>query len=124
LSTKEIVLQANTYIDGILLAVPTANQEAYRQHAKAVAQLLKEHSATQVVECWGDDVPQGKLTSMPMAVQCKNDETVVFSWIAWPSREARDRGMQAFMDDPRMPGNMPFDGRRVIFGGFRPLVTA
>jgi len=73
------------------------------------------------VENWGDDVPAGKLTSFPMAVQCKEDETVVFSWITWPSREVRDVGMKKAMEDPRMvfdPNNMPFDGKRLIYGGF------
>ena len=117
-------MQANAYVDGILLAVPTANREAFRQHATEIARLFREHGALEVVECWGDDVPQGRLTSMPMAVQCKSDETVVFAWITWPSREVRDQGMQAVMDDPRSPRSMPFDGQRVIFGGFRTLVTA
>lgn len=117
-------MSPDTYVDGFLAAVPTGNKTRYREHARKAAQLFREHGATQIVECWGDDVPEGKLTSMPMAVQLKDDETVVFSWITWPSREARDRGMQAVMDDPRLPQDMPFDGRRMIFGGFRVLVNA
>ena len=73
------------YIDGFIIAVPTTNREAYRKHAEAAALIFKEHGALGVVECWGDDVPDGKLTSFPMAVKCKPDETVVFSWIAWRS---------------------------------------
>jgi uncharacterized protein YbaA (DUF1428 family) len=77
------------------------------------------------VECWGDDVPSGKKTSFPMAVQCKDDETVVFSWISWPSRAARDSGMEKVMQDSRMSNEsnpMPFDGSRLIFGGFQMVV--
>lgn len=112
-----------SYVDGYVLAVPTANKEAYKQLAESVAPVFLDHGALKVVECWGDDVPEGKLTSFPMAVQCKEDETVVFSWIIWPSKEARDEGMKKAMADERMDGsNMPFDGKRMIFGGFRVLV--
>ena len=117
-------MKPDAYVDGFLLAVPTANKELYRQHASDAAPLFKEHGALELIECWGDDVPEGKLTSMPMAVQCRDDETVVFSWIVWPSRAARDAGMKALMDDPRCPKEMPFDGKRMIFGGFRVLVSA
>jgi uncharacterized protein YbaA (DUF1428 family) len=115
------------YIDGFVAAVPTANRERYTSHAKAVAGVCKEHGALRVVECWGDDVPQGKVTSFPMAVQCKDDETVVFSWITWPSRAARDEGMKKVMADARMQPDknpMPFDGKRLIYGGFQILVEA
>lgn len=114
-----------SYIDGFIAAVPTANREKYRKHAEEAARVLKEHGATKVVECWGDDVPGGEVTSLPLAVQCQDDETVVFSWIQWPSREARDAGMSKAMSDPRMSPEvnpMPFDGKRAIFGGFVPLV--
>ncbi|HUQ50620.1 MAG TPA: DUF1428 domain-containing protein, partial [Gammaproteobacteria bacterium] len=80
------------YIDGFIAAVPTANREKYRQHAAEAAEVFKKFGALSVVECWGDDVPEGKLTSFPMAVQRKADETVVFSWITWPSRAVRDDG--------------------------------
>ncbi|HEY9027874.1 MAG TPA: DUF1428 domain-containing protein [Burkholderiaceae bacterium] len=113
-----------SYVDGFVLAVPTANKEAYRQLATNAAQMFKEHGALGVVECWGDDVPEGKLTSFTMAVQRKDDETVVFSWITWPSRQVRDTGMKAVMADPRMPQTLPFDGKRMIFGGFEILVEA
>ena len=80
------------YIDGFVAAVPTANREKYRKHAEAAAAVFKEHGALKVVECWGDDVPEGKVTSFALAVECKEDETVVSSWIIWPSREARNAG--------------------------------
>jgi uncharacterized protein YbaA (DUF1428 family) len=113
------------YIDGFVAAVPTANRELYRKHAEAAAVVFKEYGALRAVECWGDDVPQGKLTSFPMAVKCKDDETVVFSWITWPSRQVRDEGMKKAMADPRLQPDtnpMPFDGKRLIYGGFDVLV--
>lgn len=116
-----------SYIDGFVAAVPTAKREAFRKHAEDAAAVFKEHGALGVTECWGDDVPGGEVTSFPMAVKCKPDETVIFSWIAWPSREVRDAGMQKVMSDPRMQEDvnpMPFDGKRVIFGGFTPIVEA
>ena len=116
-----------TYVDGFVAAVPTANREAFRKHAAAAAVVLKDCGALSVVECWGDDVPEGKLTSFTMAVQRKDDETVVFSWITWPSRALRDAGMKKMMADPRMQPEtnpMPFDGKRVIFGGFEVIVSA
>jgi len=116
-----------TYIDGFLAAVPTANREKFRQHAEAAAVVFKEHGALKIVECWGDDVPDGKVTSFPMAVKCQPDETVIFSWIMWPSREVRDAGMAKVMADPRLQPDknpMPFDGKRAVFGGFKVLVEA
>jgi uncharacterized protein YbaA (DUF1428 family) len=113
------------YVDGFVAAVPTANREAFRKHAEAAAAVFKEHGALRVVECWGDDVPEGKLTSFPMAVKCEPGETVVFSWIYWPSRQARDEGMKKVMADPRLQPDvkpMPFDGRRLIYAGFEVLV--
>jgi uncharacterized protein YbaA (DUF1428 family) len=113
------------YIDGFVLAVPTANRELFKRHAEDAALVFKEAGALQVRECWGDDVPEGKVTSFPMAVKCKPDETVVFSWIVWPSRQVRDAGMKQVMEDPRLQPDknpMPFDGQRVIFGGFEVLV--
>lgn len=107
------------YIDGFVAAVPTANKQEYLKHAQFANPIFKEHGALSVAECWGDDVPEGKLTSFPMAVQRKPDEVVVFSWIAWPSRAARDAGMKKFMEDPRVKDmKMPFDGARMIYGGF------
>jgi uncharacterized protein YbaA (DUF1428 family) len=116
-----------TYIDGFVCAVPTANREQYRKHAEAAAVVFKEHGALSLVECWGDDVPQGKLTSFPMAVKCQPGETVVFSWIVWPSRQVRDEGTKKVMADPRsrLDNNpMPFDGARMIYGGFEMLVNS
>ena len=113
------------YVDGFVAAVPTANREKFRMHAEDAAAVFKENGALQVVECWGYDVPDGEVTSFPMAVKCKDDETVVFSWIVWPSREVRDEGMKKVMADPRLQPDkypMPFDGKRMIFGGFEVLV--
>ena len=115
------------YVDGFVLAVPTAKKEDYRKLAETAARVFKDHGALTVVECWGADVPEGKLTSFPMAVQRKEDETVVFSWITWPSKAVRDEGMKKSMEDPRMthdPDAMPFDGKRMIFGSFDVIVSA
>jgi uncharacterized protein YbaA (DUF1428 family) len=114
------------YVDGFLIAVQAAKRQAYHDLAAMAAPIFREHGALSVVECWGDDVPEGKVTSFPMAVKLEPGETVVFSWIVWPSREARDAGNAKVMADPRMqpPGEMPFDGKRRIFGGFEVLVEA
>ena len=115
------------YIDGYVVPVPNANREAYRRVAEQAARIFKESGALSVVECWGDDVPEGKLTSFTMAVQRKEDEAVVFSWIEWPSRAARDEGMKKAMADPRFKEIMDastFDGKRMIFGGFQVIVSA
>jgi len=117
-----------TYMDGFVAAVPTANREKFRKHAEEAAVLFKEYGALKVVEGWGDDVPDGKVTSFPMAVKREPDETVIFSWIVWPSKEARDRGNQAVMDDPAMAAIAPnppvFDSKRMIFGGFETILEA
>lgn len=116
-----------TYVDGFVVPVPTANREAYRKVAEMAAGVFKECGALSVVECWGNDVPDGKVTSFPMAVKRKDDEAVVFSWITWPSKQVRDEGMKKAMEDPRMqpsPSTMPFDGQRMIYGGFEVLVSA
>ena len=112
------------HVDGFVLAVATTNRETYRLEAEAASVVFKENGALSVVECWGDDVPEGKLTSFPMAVQRKDDETVVFSWITWPSRQVRDEGMKKAMADPRLHHAMPFDGQRMIYGGFEVIVSA
>lgn len=113
-----------SYVDGFVAAVPTRNREKYRKHAEDIAVLFKEYGALKLVECWGDDVPEGKLTSFSMAVQRKDDETVVFSWVLWPSKEVRDAGWKKMMEDPRMNDHkqMPFDGKRMIYGGFRMIL--
>mgnify|MGYP003563504844 FL=1 len=114
------------YVDGFVLAVPTANRAAYQKVAEDAAIVFKEYGALKVVECWGDDVPDGKLTSFPMAVKCEENENVVFSWIVWPSREIRDEGNQKVMADPRMQQaeEMPFDDKRLIYGGFEVIVES
>jgi uncharacterized protein YbaA (DUF1428 family) len=114
-----------TYVDGFVAAVPTAKREIYKKYAEAAGVVFKEHGAVKVVECWGDDVPEGKVTSFPLAVQRKDDETVVFSWIAWPSRQVRDDAWKKVMADPRLQPDvnpMPFDGKRLIYGGFEMIV--
>jgi uncharacterized protein YbaA (DUF1428 family) len=118
-------MNAMTYVDGFVAAVPTANRETFKKHADMAATVFKENGALKVVECWGDDVPEGEVTSFPMAVKCKKDETVVFSWIVWPSREARNAAQKKVMADPRLQPDknpMPFDGKRLIFGGFETLL--
>ena len=111
-----------SYIDGFVVAVPTKNKDAYVESAKKGWELFREYGALQHVECWGDDVPDGKVTDFKRAVQATADETVVFSWIVWPSKEVRDAGQKKMMDDPRMKNmDMPFDGKRMIWGGFAPI---
>ncbi|MEW9624889.1 DUF1428 domain-containing protein [Rhodanobacter geophilus] len=114
-----------SYIDGFVIAVPHAKREQFIAHAKTLDPIFMEFGATRVVECWGDDVPEGKLTDFRRAVQAKADESVVFSWIEWPDKATRDAGMAKCMEDPRMaPGaEMPFDGKRMIFGGFAPVLS-
>ena len=111
------------YVDGYVVAVPTANRITYRQHAENAATVFKENGALAVVECWGDDVPEGKLTSYTMAVKREADESVVFSWVTWSSKDARNEAWGKIMQDPRMSpqnrGIPPFDGKRLIYGGFQ-----
>lgn len=109
-----------SYIDGFVVPVPTEKKQAYREMATKAASVFKECGATRVVECWGDDVPDGKVTDFKGAVKAKPGETVVFSWIVWPSKAVRDAGNQKMRSDPRMKDmkDMPFDGQRMIFGGF------
>lgn len=113
-----------SYVDGFVAAVPTENKEKCLEHAAVVAPLFKEFGALKVVECWGDDVPDGKLTSFPMAVKREAHETVVFSWVVWPSRAVRDEGWKQLMADPRMTSGPtpPFDGKRLIYGGFQTIL--
>lgn len=113
------------YVDGFVLAVPNARMDEYQQMARRAGDVWKELGALAYVECTGDDVPYGELTSFPRAVQAKDDETVVFSWISYESREQRDAIMKKVMEDPRLKQdmeNMPFDGKRMIYGGFRPFL--
>ena len=116
-----------TYIMGFVIAVPTANKEAYREMAEAAAVVFKKHGALSVVEAWGADVPDGEQTSFPMAVKLEPGETVVFSWIVWPSKEVLESGNTAAMTEFEETGLMAshlFDGKRMIFGGFETLVEA
>ena len=112
------------YIEGFVIAVPTANKEAYREHAASMVPLFKEFGMTRMVECWGDDVPDGKVTDFRGAVLAKDDETIVFSWCEYPDKATRDAAGEKMMSDPRMAemGEMPFDGQRMIFAGFDPIV--
>lgn len=111
------------YVDGCLIPVPAGNKDAYRQMAATYAMVLKEYGATRVVDAWGDDVPDGKITDYKGAVKARGDETVVYSWIEWPSKEVRDRGWEKAMADPRMKSlEQPFDGKRLVYGGFAPIL--
>ena len=114
-----------SYIDGFVIPVPTGKKEAFLEMATRMAAIFKEHGATRIVECWGDDVPDGKVTDFKGAVKAEAGETVVFSWIVWPSRAVRDEANKKIMNDPRsmkMGDDMPFDGKRMIFGGFEILL--
>ena len=114
-----------SYIDGFVVPVPADKKAAYRELCATTAKLFKEYGATAVVECWGDDVPDGKVTDFKRAVAAEGNENVVFSWIVWPDRAARDAGNAAVMVDPDLGGPgfvAPFDGIRMIYGGFDPLL--
>ena len=122
-----------SYVDGFVFAVPTANKQKFIEHAKMGDSVFMELGALRVVECWGDDVPEGTVTDYFKAVQAKEDETVMFSFIEWPDKATRDVAyakMKQWMErpedaDPRMDPSknpMPFDGKRLIFGGFSPIV--
>lgn len=111
-----------SYIDGMVCAVPTSAKDAYAAYAKAVNAIFLEHGATACADNWGDAVPAGKVTDFPRAVQATADETVVLGWIAWPDKATRDAAWDKVMQDPRMADlAMPFDGKRMIYGGFEPL---
>jgi uncharacterized protein YbaA (DUF1428 family) len=112
------------YVDGMLVPVPGGNKDAYRELAAHHGAILLEYGATRVVDAWGEDVPDGKVTDFKRAVRAAGDETVVYSWIEWRSKEARDEGWRKAMADPRMQRDMPFDGKRLIHGGFRPILDA
>jgi uncharacterized protein YbaA (DUF1428 family) len=113
------------YVQGFVTAVPTANKEKYLKQASDSAKVLKEFGMKRMVEGWGDDVPKGKVTDFQGAVQAKDDETVVFSWIEFPDKATYDAANKKMMEDPRMKEmmqNMPFDGKRMIYGGFESIV--
>ena len=118
------------YVDGFVIAVPNANKQKFIEHARKGDSVFQDLGATRILECWADDVPDGKVTDFRRAVQAGEDETVVFSWIEWPDKSTRDTAMSKMDDlmknDPRMnpqSNPMPFDGKRMIFGGFQPVVT-
>jgi uncharacterized protein YbaA (DUF1428 family) len=115
------------YVDGFVVPVPKKNIEAYRRFSEEAGKIWREHGALEYVECIGDDVKPGKITSFPQAVKLEPDETVVFAWIVYESREERDRINAAVMKDPRIadkldPKSMPFDGMRMFWGGFEVLI--
>jgi uncharacterized protein YbaA (DUF1428 family) len=118
-----------SYVDGFVIAVPTADKEKFIRHANAADSVFLEQGALRILECWGDDVPDGKLTDFRRAVQATADETVCFSWVEWPDKATRDAAFERMGElmktDPRMNPDknpMPFDGKRMIFGGFAPVV--
>jgi len=114
-----------SYVDGFVLAVPKAKLDDYKKLANLAGPIWMEHGALAYVECIGDDVPYGKLTSFPRAVMATEDEVVVFSWIVYRDRESRDAINARVMADPRLKGSdMPFDGKRMIYGGFTMLLRA
>ncbi|MDH3666820.1 MAG: DUF1428 domain-containing protein [Paracoccaceae bacterium] len=112
------------YIMSYVAAVPTDKKDAYSKHAALAAQIFKDHGATRVVECWGDEVPPGEVTSFPRAVQARDDETVVMGWQEWPDKATHDAGMPQAMQDSRFQSvrEVPFDGKRLIFAGFQKLL--
>jgi uncharacterized protein YbaA (DUF1428 family) len=117
------------YIDGFVIAVPTANKQKFIDHANLADTVFVELGATRVLECWGDDVKAGKQTDFRRAVAAQDDETIVFSWIEWPDKATRDAAMAKMdemmkTDDRMNPAKnpMPFDGMRMIYGGFMPVV--
>ena len=119
-----------SYVDGFAIAVPTANRQTFIDHARLADEVFMEMGALRILECWGDDVPEGKQTDFRRAVQATPDETVVFSWVEWPDKATRDQAMVQMQermktDDRMNPAKnpMPFDGMRMIYGGFMPVVT-
>ena len=113
------------YVDGYVAAVPAASKQDYIKHAREAAELLREWGATRIVENWGDDVPAGQQTDFMRAVQARPDEIIVFSWVEYPDKATRDAAGQNMMTDPRMQAmTMPFDGARLIYGGFETLFVA
>ncbi|AVO36643.1 DUF1428 domain-containing protein [Pukyongiella litopenaei] len=118
-----------SYVDGFVMAVPAGNKQKFVEHAEQADTVFRELGALRVVECWGDDVPDGEYTDFRRAVQAKADETVVFSWVEWPDKATRDAAMGRMeelmaTDDRFNPEKnpMPFDGKRLIYGGFSPVV--
>lgn len=114
-----------SYIDGFVAAVPAANKDAYVKHVNEALPYFKKLGAVRMVECWGDDVPDGKVTDFRRAVKAEDNEVVIFSWVEWPSKDVRDAAVKTMMADSRMKDmKMPFDAKRMIFGGFQPILDA
>lgn len=114
-----------TYVEGFLTPVPTANKDAYKKHAEGAVELFRGLGATRFVEAWGDDVPDGKVNDLKKSVDLKDDETVLFSWLEYPDKATRDAANEKMMNDPNAAEqmkDMPFDGSRMIFAGFEPIV--
>ncbi len=114
-----------TYFDGFIAPVPRANRDAYLKHAPDAAPIFHEFGVTRHIEAWGDNLPEGKVTDFRMAVQARQDEEVVFSWFEYPDRATRDAAHEKIRSDPRMQemgASMPFDGKRMIIGGFEAIV--
>lgn len=114
-----------SYVEGFVLAVSSDKKQEFIETATGVDAIFLEYGALRVMECWGDDVPRGELTDFYKAVKAKDDETVVFSWIIWPDKDTKTSAMEEMMKDPRFAAGenpMPFDGRRMIFGGFQPVI--
>ncbi|MDJ0630493.1 MAG: DUF1428 domain-containing protein [Rhodobacter sp.] len=115
------------YIDGFVAPVPTAGRETYVTYAQALWPIFQDLGATAMWDCWGDDVPDGEVTSFRKAVGANDDETVVFAWTAWPDKATREAAWSKLSPDPALEkaiGDMPFDGKRMIFGGFAPILVA
>jgi uncharacterized protein YbaA (DUF1428 family) len=114
------------YVDGYLLPVSEGKKEDYRAMAQKAAGKFKDYGAVRVVEAWGDDVPEGKVTDYQRAVKAEDGEGIIYSYVEWPDKETRDKGWERMMADPDMQphGDMPFDGKRMFWGGFRPIVDA
>jgi uncharacterized protein YbaA (DUF1428 family) len=112
------------YIEGFVAAVPNANKAEYLKHAKESVTMFKKLGATRVVECWGSDVPKGVLTDFYKATQAKDDETPIFSWIEYPDKATRDAANKKMSEDPTMANmQMPFDGKRMFWGGFEQILN-
>jgi uncharacterized protein YbaA (DUF1428 family) len=116
------------YVEGFVTAVPAANKEAYISHAAKASSLLKDCGVQRMVETWGDDVPDGKVTDFKRAVKAKDGETVIYGWVEWPSKTVRDAAWGKMMADPRMQPDKSkpalIDGKRMVYGGFTPILDA
>lgn len=113
------------YVQGFVIPVPAGNKEAYRKMAEQAADVFREYGVTEIAECWEADVPDGETTDFRRAVKIADDEQVVFSWMVWPDKATADAGHAKMMEDQRFEamGDMPFDGKRMIFAGFEPIFT-